>query len=154
MRGAFYGHLGQGCIHSRISFDLRSASGVADYRRFMEEAADLVVSYGGTLSGEHGDGQQRGELLEKQYGPELVAAMREFKLIWDPHWKMNPGKVIDPFRLDEDLKLGVDYNPPDRPPSSPTGRTAATSPTRRCAVWGSASAGCPTPARRCARATR
>ncbi|MGH8981237.1 MAG: FAD-binding and (Fe-S)-binding domain-containing protein [Acidimicrobiales bacterium] len=111
LHGAFYGHFGQGCIHSRISFDLLSHEGVRDYRRFMEEAADLVVSYGGTLSGEHGDGQQRAELLEKQYGPELVGAMREFKLIWDPQWKMNPGKVVDPFKLDEDLKLGVDYNP-------------------------------------------
>jgi FAD/FMN-containing dehydrogenase/Fe-S oxidoreductase len=111
LRGAFYGHLGQGCVHSRISFDLRSDAGVRQYRSFMEEAADLVVSYGGSLSGEHGDGQQRAELLEKQYGPELIGAMREFKLIWDPDWKMNPGKVIDPFRLDEDLKLGVDYNP-------------------------------------------
>jgi Fe-S oxidoreductase len=112
LHGAFYGHIGQGCIHSRISFDLRSPEGVRDYRTFLEEAADLVVSYGGTLSGEHGDGQQRAELLDKQYGPELMAAMREFKLTWDPEWKMNPGKVVDPFRLDEDLKLGVDYNPP------------------------------------------
>jgi FAD/FMN-containing dehydrogenase/Fe-S oxidoreductase len=111
LRGAFYGHLGQGCIHSRISFDLRSADGVRDYRAFLEEAADLVVSYGGTLSGEHGDGQQRAELLDRQYGPELMAAMREFKVIWDPTWRMNPGKVVDPFRLDEDLKLGTDYHP-------------------------------------------
>jgi FAD/FMN-containing dehydrogenase/Fe-S oxidoreductase len=115
LTGAFYGHLGQGCLHSRISFDLYSLEGVRNYRRFLEEAADLVVSYGGTLSGEHGDGQQRAELLEKQYGPELMAAMREFKLIWDPAWKMNPGKVIDPFRLDEDLKLGPDYNPARTP---------------------------------------
>ncbi|HET9075787.1 MAG TPA: FAD-binding and (Fe-S)-binding domain-containing protein [Acidimicrobiales bacterium] len=112
LHGAFYGHFGQGCIHSRISFDLRHQDGLKRYRRFMEEAADLVVSYGGTLSGEHGDGQQRAELLEKQYGPELMKAMREFKRIWDPEWKMNPGKVVDPFRLDQDLKLGVDYNPP------------------------------------------
>jgi Fe-S oxidoreductase len=116
LRGAFYGHLGQGCIHSRISFDLYSPEGVRDYRAFLEEAADLVVSYGGTLSGEHGDGQQRAELLERQYGTELMSAMREFKLIWDPDWKMNPGKVIDAFRLDEDLKLGASYNPA-RPPT-------------------------------------
>ncbi len=114
--GAIYGHLGQGCIHSRISFDLRTPKGIASYRAFMEEAADLVVSYGGSLSGEHGDGQQRAELLEKQYGPELVEAMREFKAIWDPEWKMNPGKVVEPYRMDENLKLGVDYNPP-RPPT-------------------------------------
>jgi FAD/FMN-containing dehydrogenase/Fe-S oxidoreductase len=115
LKGAMYGHFGQGCIHCRFSFDLRHKDGIANYRAFMEEAADLVVRYGGTLSGEHGDGQQRAELLEKQYGPALIQAMREFKRIWDPGWKMNPGKVIDPYRLDEDLKLGTSYNPP-RPP--------------------------------------
>ncbi|MGE5136979.1 MAG: FAD-binding and (Fe-S)-binding domain-containing protein [Gemmatimonadota bacterium] len=112
LAGQFYGHLGQGCIHGRFSFDLRHADGIANYRSFLEQAADLVVSYGGSLSGEHGDGQQRAELLEKQYGPELMEAMREFKRIWDPRWKMNPGKVIDPYRLDEDLRLGTSYNPP------------------------------------------
>ncbi|HEY7391558.1 MAG TPA: FAD-linked oxidase C-terminal domain-containing protein, partial [Bryobacteraceae bacterium] len=75
-------------------------------------ASDLVVSYGGTLSGEHGDGQQRAEFLYKQYGPELVEAMRQFKRIWDPDWKMNPGKVIDPYPLDVYLKLGTNYAPP------------------------------------------
>lgn len=110
--GAMYGHFAQGCIHSRMSFDLRSAEGIARYRRFMEDAADLVVSFGGSLSGEHGDGQQRGELLERQYGPELMRAMREFKRIWDPAGKMNPGKVVDAYRLDEDLRLGTGYNPP------------------------------------------
>ena len=111
LRGAMYGHLGEGCIHSRISFDLRTAAGLRTYRAFLEQAGDLVASYGGTMSGEHGDGQQRAELLVKQYGPRLIAAMREFKLIWDPDWKMNPGKVIDAYRFDENLKLGVDYNP-------------------------------------------
>jgi FAD/FMN-containing dehydrogenase/Fe-S oxidoreductase len=115
LRGAMYGHFGQGCIHSRISFDLRHADGIRNYRAFLEEAGDLVTSYGGSLSGEHGDGQQRAELLGKQYGEELLDAMREFKRIWDPDWKMNPGKVIDPYRLDEHLKLGTDYNP-WRPP--------------------------------------
>ncbi|HET7325731.1 MAG TPA: FAD-linked oxidase C-terminal domain-containing protein [Nocardioidaceae bacterium] len=111
LRGAMYGHLGEGCIHSRISFDLRHAQGLRDYRAFLEEAGDLVASYGGSMSGEHGDGQQRAELLGKQYGERLMAAMREFKLIWDPEWKLNPGKVIDPYRFDENLKLGTDYNP-------------------------------------------
>jgi FAD/FMN-containing dehydrogenase/Fe-S oxidoreductase len=115
LRGALYGHFGQGCIHSRISFDLRHADGIRDYRAFLEEAGDLVCSYGGSLSGEHGDGQQRAELLYKQYGEELIEAMREFKRVWDPEWKMNPGKVVDPYRLDEHLKLGTDYNP-WRPP--------------------------------------
>ncbi|MGY1438952.1 FAD-binding and (Fe-S)-binding domain-containing protein [Streptomyces reniochalinae] len=112
LRGAMYGHFAQGCVHSRISFDLRTADGLATYRAFLEDAADLVSSFGGCLSGEHGDGQQRGELLERQYGSELVQAMREFKQIWDPEARMNPGKVVDPYRLDEDLKLGADFNPP------------------------------------------
>ncbi len=110
--GAMYGHLGDGCIHSRISFDLRTPGGLEKYRHFMEDAADLVVSYGGSLSGEHGDGQQRGELLPRMYGDELMEAFREFKRIWDPRNRMNPGKVVDARRLDQDLKLGADYNPP------------------------------------------
>lgn len=111
LNGAMYGHFGQGCLHSRIDFDLRHADGLRTYRRFMEEAADLVISFGGSLSGEHGDGQQRAELLEKQYGPEVVEAMRAFKRIWDPDGKMNPGKVVDPHRLDENLRLGAGYHP-------------------------------------------
>ena len=111
LTGAMYGHLGEGCIHSRISFDLRHADGLRTYRAFLEEAGDLVARYGGTMSGEHGDGQQRAELLVKQYGPRLMQAMREFKAIWDPDWKMNPGKVVDAYRFDQNLKLGVDYNP-------------------------------------------
>jgi FAD/FMN-containing dehydrogenase/Fe-S oxidoreductase len=110
-----YGHFGQGCIHCRIGFDLRTADGIKTYRRFLDEASDLVIAYGGSLSGEHGDGQQRAELLVKQYGPELVQAFREFKRIWDPDGKMNPGKVVDPFPPDTNLKLGTDYNPA-RPP--------------------------------------
>jgi FAD/FMN-containing dehydrogenase/Fe-S oxidoreductase len=108
---AMYGHVGQGCVHTRIDFDLRTPSGLQTYRAFMEDASDLVVSYGGTLSGEHGDGQQRAELLPKQYGDEIVEAFREFKRIWDPDWKMNPGKVVDAYRFDEHLKLGADYAP-------------------------------------------
>jgi len=115
LAGALYGHFGQGCVHSRISFDLRTAAGLSDYRAFMSDAADLVVSYGGSLSGEHGDGQQKAELLARQYGEPLLAAMREFKRIWDPTWSMNPGKVIDAYRMDQDLKLGTGYNPA-RPP--------------------------------------
>jgi FAD/FMN-containing dehydrogenase/Fe-S oxidoreductase len=108
---ALYGHFGMGCIHCRITFDLTSKNGITSYRRFAEEAADLVVGYGGALSGEHGDGQSRAELLPKMFGPEIVRAFREFKSIWDPDWKMNPGKVVDPYRLDENLRLGADYHP-------------------------------------------
>ncbi len=110
-RSALYGHFGHACVHMRINFDLQSRQGIANYRKFVEEAADLVVSYGGSLSGEHGDGQSRAELLPKMFGPELIRAFREFKALWDPDWKMNPGKVVEPYRLDENLRLGADYHP-------------------------------------------
>jgi FAD/FMN-containing dehydrogenase/Fe-S oxidoreductase len=109
--GALYGHFGEGCIHVRIDFDLRSAEGIGHFRSFVHEAADLVVRYGGSLSGEHGDGQARAELLPKMFGDELVQAFREFKSIWDPAGKMNPGKLVDPFGVDEHLRLGAAYNP-------------------------------------------
>jgi len=110
-KGSLYGHFGHACVHTRLNFDLRSNDGIAKYRRFVEEAADLVVSYGGSLSGEHGDGQSRAELLPKMFGPELMEAFRKFKTAWDPDWKMNPGKVIEPNRLDENLRLGPNYDP-------------------------------------------
>ncbi len=109
---ALYGHFGQGCVHTRINFDLTSRDGIQKFRSFMEEAADLVVGYGGSLSGEHGDGQSRAELLPKMYGTELVRAFGEFKAIWDPDNKMNPGKVVQPYRMDENLRLGPEYEPP------------------------------------------
>jgi Fe-S oxidoreductase/FAD/FMN-containing dehydrogenase len=108
---ALYGHFGQGCVHTRIPFDLYSREGVAEYRRFMERAADLVVSYGGSLSGEHGDGQSRGELLPKMFGDDVVALFAEVKRIFDPDDRMNPGKVVHPARLDAHLRLGGDWSP-------------------------------------------
>ena len=110
-KGSLYGHFGHGCVHTRINFDLQSKEGIAKFRKFMEEAADLVVSYGGSISGEHGDGQSRAELLPKMFGTELVQAFREFKSAWDPEWKMNPGKLIEPYKLDENLRLGAAYSP-------------------------------------------
>ena len=109
--GSFYGHFGHACVHTRMDYDLESSEGVRKFRQFMEDAADLVIRYGGSLSGEHGDGQARGELLPKMFGPELMQAFREFKSLWDPDWKMNPGKLIEPYRLDENLRLGADYDP-------------------------------------------
>jgi len=109
--GDFYGHFGQGCLHTRINFDLFSADGIAVYRRFIGEAADLVVSLGGSLSGEHGDGQSRAELLPRMFSPALIVAFREFKTIWDPAGMMNPGKIVDPYRIDENLRYGADYAP-------------------------------------------
>lgn len=107
---ALYGHFGEGCVHARINFDLQSEAGVKKYKSFAYEAADLVLSHDGSLSGEHGDGQSRAELLPKMYGEELIQAFREFKSIWDPDWKMNPGKVIDAYRMDQNLRM-LNYHP-------------------------------------------
>lgn len=109
--GAFYGHFGQGCLHTRVTFDLVTDSGLQNYRQFVDEAADLVIRYGGSLSGEHGDGQARGELLPKMFGPEMMKAFEAFKDLWDPANKMNPGKIIRPFGILEHLRLGTDYHP-------------------------------------------
>lgn len=114
-RSALYGHFGQGCIHCRVNFDLMSEPGIRKWRAFMEEATDLVTRYGGSISGEHGDGQSKAEFLYKMFGPELIEAFREFKSIWDPNWKMNPGKVVDPYQIDENLRLGANYHPWDPP---------------------------------------
>jgi FAD/FMN-containing dehydrogenase/Fe-S oxidoreductase len=106
-----YGHFGDGLIHCRVPFDLRTEAGLANWQSFLDEAADLIVRYGGSMSGEHGDGQARGALLEKMYGPELIAAFREFKAIWDPTGRMNPGKVVDPYPITSNLRVGPAYQP-------------------------------------------
>jgi FAD/FMN-containing dehydrogenase/Fe-S oxidoreductase len=108
---SLYGHLGQGCIHCRIGFDLMTHKGVQEWKQFMDEATDLVVSYHGSLSGEHGDGQSRAMFLPKMFGPELVQAFDEFKAVWDPDHRMNPGKVVDPYAIDDNLRLGSRYRP-------------------------------------------
>jgi FAD/FMN-containing dehydrogenase/Fe-S oxidoreductase len=107
----FFGHIGHGCVHTRIDWDFLTAEGLRNYRAFMEDAGDLIASYGGSLSGEHGDGQARAELLPKMFGgPEIIEAFREFKAIWDPDWKMNPGKVVDPYPLDTNLRMDPTYH--------------------------------------------
>ncbi|MEQ1474543.1 MAG: FAD-linked oxidase C-terminal domain-containing protein, partial [Candidatus Acidiferrum sp.] len=108
---AFYGHFGHGCIHMRINFDLQGENGIRKYAEFIDRAADLVISYGGSLSGEHGDGQSRGALLPKMFGDELMRAFAEFKSIWDPGNKMNPHKVVNAYLPTENLRLGADYKP-------------------------------------------
>jgi len=108
---SFYGHFGQGCLHTRIDFELDTHEGIEQFRSFINEAADLVVRYGGSLSGEHGDGQARAEFTTKMFGNELIEAFREFKSIWDPDWKMNPGKMVNAYRVDENLRQGTNYNP-------------------------------------------
>ncbi|MEU6668999.1 FAD-linked oxidase C-terminal domain-containing protein [Streptomyces sp. NPDC046727] len=108
---SLYGHFGQGCVHTRIPFGLKTAQGVADFRRFVERAADLVTSYGGSLSGEHGDGQSRGELLTRMFGERLVTAFGELKAVFDPGNRMNPGKIVHPNPVDGQLRLGPDWRP-------------------------------------------
>jgi FAD/FMN-containing dehydrogenase/Fe-S oxidoreductase len=110
---SLYGHFGQGCVHCRISFDFVTEPGIEAYHRFTEEAARLVTGYGGSLSGEHGDGQSRGELLPIMFGPEIVEAFQKFKALFDPENKMNPGKVVKPFKNTENLRLGKNYQPWD-----------------------------------------
>jgi FAD/FMN-containing dehydrogenase/Fe-S oxidoreductase len=107
--GAWYGHFGQGCVHTRNNFDLSSLEGLATYRRYVERAAAFCVSLGGSISGEHGDGQSRGELLEMMYGTEMMVAFRKFKSVWDPANRMNPGKLIDAFPLDTNLRHGPEH---------------------------------------------
>jgi Fe-S oxidoreductase len=110
-----YGHFGQGCIHLRISFDFETVDGIARYREFIERASDIVLDLGGSFSGEHGDGQSRGALLPKMFGKELMQAFREFKALWDPTNKMNPGKMIGTVEDDriyqptDNLRLGAGY---------------------------------------------
>ncbi|MEU0430503.1 FAD-binding and (Fe-S)-binding domain-containing protein [Streptomyces sp. NPDC006290] len=107
LHGTPYGHFGDGCIHVRIDFDLISTAGVARFRRFSEEAAHLVVSHGGSLSGEHGDGQARAELLPTMYGAEMVRLFERAKDLWDPDGLLNPGMLVRPHRLDENLRFAV-----------------------------------------------
>jgi FAD/FMN-containing dehydrogenase/Fe-S oxidoreductase len=111
-RTPMYGHFGQGCVHLRITFDFKTAEGVAKYRSFIEKAADIVLKYGGSFSGEHGDGQARAALLPKMFGPELMQAFVEFKALWDPTNRMNPGKLIDPTAVYDpidNLRIGAGY---------------------------------------------
>ena len=111
-RSPMYGHFGQGCVHMRINFDLHSADGLAKYRAFIDEAADIVLAHGGSLSGEHGDGQSRAALLPKMFGPRIMEAFRKFKTLWDPDNRMNPGKLVDPVAVYspiENIRAGEGY---------------------------------------------
>jgi FAD/FMN-containing dehydrogenase/Fe-S oxidoreductase len=110
-RSPIYGHFGQGCVHMRHNFDLETAPGIFKFRQFMDRATDIALAHGGSLSGEHGDGQARGALLPKMFGEELTEAFRTFKRIFDPTNRMNPGKLIDAHQPHEDLRLGADYKP-------------------------------------------
>ena len=103
-RGIVYGHFGDGCLHVRIDFPFNAPDGAQRYRAFLEEAADLVVAHGGSLSGEHGDGQARAELLPRMYSPRMMQAFAAFKAAFDPDNLMNPHRIVDPAPLDENLR--------------------------------------------------
>lgn len=108
-RTSIFGHFGDGCVHARINFEFGTDAGVQRFREFVREAAGLVVAHGGSLSGEHGDGQARAEFLPVMFGAELMEAFREFKRIWDPERRLNPGKLIDAYRVDQHLRMGPGY---------------------------------------------
>jgi FAD/FMN-containing dehydrogenase/Fe-S oxidoreductase len=103
--GLIYGHFGDGCVHARIDFPLRDRPSVL--RSFMEEAARLAASYGGSASGEHGDGRARGELLPLMYSAEAIGLLRAVKRLFDPDNRLNPGIIVDPAPLDADLRVPV-----------------------------------------------
>ncbi|MGW2764982.1 FAD-binding and (Fe-S)-binding domain-containing protein [Streptomyces sp. NPDC001275] len=107
LRGAPYGHFGDGCIHVRIDFDLLTPAGIGRFRRFSQELAELVVAHGGSLSGEHGDGQARAELLPTMYGERMVALFEQVKGLWDPDDLLNPGMLVRPAPLDANLRFAV-----------------------------------------------
>ena len=111
LQGVMYGHFGAGCMHVRVTYDLRSAAGRAVFRSFTADAARLVVAHGGSLSGEHGDGRARSEFLPLMYSPAMLSAFESFRGIWDPTGLLNPGVMTSPDAFDENLLLaGV----PDR----------------------------------------
>jgi FAD/FMN-containing dehydrogenase/Fe-S oxidoreductase len=105
LTGVMYGHFGAGCVHVRIDFDLVTDEGRTAARRFLHEAAALVVAHGGTLSGEHGDGRARGELLEVMYSHRMIRTFAAFKEVFDPEGLLNPGVIVAPAPLDADLAL-------------------------------------------------
>ncbi|MFI7483152.1 FAD-binding and (Fe-S)-binding domain-containing protein [Kocuria sp. M1R5S2] len=105
LTGVMYGHFGAGCMHVRITFDLRTEDGREVFRRFTREAAELVVRHGGSLSGEHGDGRARSELLPIMYSPAVLAAFAAYRRLWDPAGILNPGSITAPDPLDAHLAL-------------------------------------------------
>ncbi len=109
--GVPYGHFGDGCVHVRIDFELGDSGGRGRFREFVEHAADLVASYGGSMSGEHGDGRARSELLSRMYSPQAIALMQQAKRILDPQNLLNPGVLVDPAPLDSDLRLATPPRP-------------------------------------------
>lgn len=105
LHGLPYGHFGDGCVHCRIDFPLDGEGGAQAYQRFVEEAADLVAGFGGSMSGEHGDGRARSALLPRMYSPELLTLMAQVKHIFDPDGLLNPGVLVDPAPVTADMRV-------------------------------------------------
>ena len=105
LTGVPYGHFGDGCVHIRIDFPLHRADGRRIYREFLTEAARLVASYGGSMSGEHGDGRARGELLPLMYSPAAIDTFAAVKHLFDPSDLLNPGVIVRPRPADADIRL-------------------------------------------------
>ena len=129
--GSIYGHFGEGCVHVRTDADLLSSTGRRDFRRFLEQAADLVVAHRGSLSGEHGDGRARSELLNRMYPREVLDLFARFKDIFDPDRLLNPGVLVDPQPLDADLRPGRERDLPVSLALTGDGGSLAAA-TRRC----------------------
>jgi Fe-S oxidoreductase len=108
--GAFYGHASVGCLHIRPVLNLKTIDDIAQMRRITEDITDLVLEYGGSLSGEHGDGLARSEWNRKMFGDEVYQAFREIKHAFDPKNLLNPGKIVDAPAMTENLRYGADYH--------------------------------------------
>lgn len=102
--GLPYGHFGDGCVHIRIDFEFGSARGTGAFREFLEAAAALAAAHGGSMSGEHGDGRARGELLPAMYSAAAIEAFGAVKAVFDPDDLLNPGVIVRPRPLDADLR--------------------------------------------------
>jgi len=112
--GVPYGHFGDGCIHVRIDFELEDEAGRGRFRTFLHEAADLAASYGGSFSGEHGDGRARSELLPRMYDEVAMGLFGQVKRLFDPAGLLNPGNLVDPAPFDADLRLAAPRRDPGR----------------------------------------
>jgi len=116
-RMAIYAHASAGCLHIKPLLNMQSAEGLRQYRAIADAVTDLVIEFGGSTSGEHGEGLSRGEFSKKLFGPELTEAFRRVKAVFDPRGLMNPGKVVDVGPMDDpaSLRYGPDYATPYAP---------------------------------------
>ena len=100
----FFGHAGQGCLHIRVDLNLKKGDDVRRMQSIADQVAELVVEFGGSLSGEHGDGRARSELLPLMYSPEMIETFGKVKALFDPEEHLNPGVLVRPAALDADLR--------------------------------------------------